>query len=491
MRPRPAKSRSRTPGARPRRGAGAAALFLAAMAVAASAGCIARRPVAADEMAQYWYLTENHQPQARLEPLRVGQRLLPAKWTFREDKSLIWSTVSIVRATDKLRAGSTEPVQMSFSPAHAGRAADLIANARTVLSDIREIARPGAQPAPGQWADMMAGALVLVEKAVRTAAPEPDRRDGGDPEPLGMPAEPILRVLLAYLNDQSSGQLFEGLDQADLDQLRQVLTQVTLRAGFTAVGKQQPAGLRAQVAQALLEARRPEDARPEVRGLLLERLKTAPPAPAAARLTGTVRTVIHWAPTMLKVAESFVRQWDKMDSLALEFGRLDGQLVATLTARVKPDAEVRVTNLFFMQPAFVLRGSVQMVVQPAEASTDETVILFEPVEGGATEVRFEGLGWGLVRLFAFPIADAAVREVRVARAEQLGQEMLSVNLLMEARGDTKDPRRLLSFRDVRHDRLVRSAFAVETRTEREELSFSYVTPGGRYTYQQVRTLTER
>ena len=490
MRPRPARSRSRTPGARPRRAA-AAALLLAAMAVAASAGCIARRPVAADEMAQYWYLTENHQPQARLEPLRVGQRLLPARWTFREDKSLIWSTVSIVRATDKLRAGSTEPVQMSFSPAHAGMAADLIANARTALSGIREIARPGAQPTPGQWADIMADALVLVEKAVRTAAPEPDRRDGGDPEPLGMSAEPLLRMLLAYLNDQSSGQLLEGLDQADLDQLRQVLTQVTLRAGFTAVGKQQPAGLRTKVVQALVEARQPEDARPEVRGLLLERLKTAPPAPAAARLTGTVRTVIHWAPTMLKVAESFVRQWDKMDSLAVEFGRLDGQLAVTLTARVKPNAEVRVTNLFFMQPAFVLRGGVQMVVQPAEASTDETVILFEPVEGGAAEVRFEGCGWALVRLFAFPIADAALREVRVARAEQLGQEMLSVNLLMEARGDTKDPRRLLAFRDVRQDRLVRSAFAVETRTERKELSFSYVTPGGRYTYQQARTLTER
>ena len=66
-----------------------------------------------------------------------------------------------------------------------------------------------------------------------------------------------------------------------------------------------------------------------------------------------------------------------------------------------------------------------------------------------------------------------------------------MNLLMEARGDTKDPRRLLAFRDVRQDRLVRSAFAVETRTERKELSFSYVTPGGRYTYQQARTLTER
>jgi hypothetical protein len=476
--------------ARTRRAA-AAALLLAAMAVAASAGCIARRPVAADEMAQYWYLTENHQPQARLEPLRVGHRLLPARWTFREDKSLIWSTVSIVRAADKLRAGSTEPVAMSFSPAHAGMAADLIANARTALSGIREIARPDAQPTPGQWADIMADALVLIEKAVRTAAPESDRRDGGNQEPLGMSAEPMLRMLLAYLNDQSGGQLLEELDQADLDQLRQVLAQVTLRAGFTAVGKQQPAGLRAQVVQALAEARRPEDARPEVRGLLLERLKTAPPAPAAGKLTGTVRTVIHWAPTLLKVAESFVRQWDKMESLAVEFGRLDGQRVAALTARVKPDAEVRVTNLFFMQPAFVLRGGVQMVIQPAEASTDETVILFEPVEGGAAEVRFEGLGWGLVRLFAFPIADAALREVRVARAEQLGQEMLSVNLLMEARSDTKDPRRLLAFRDVRQDRLVRSAFAVETRTERKELSFSYVTPGGRYTYQRARTLTER
>jgi hypothetical protein len=483
---------SASPGALACRLAAGPALFAALAVLALSAGCIARQPVAPDELDRCWYLTENALPKVRVEPLMVGGRALPGKWTFRQEKSLIWSTVSIVRAVDRLRAGQSEPVQMSISPTHARMVADLLADARTALADVRAVTHPDAKPTPDRWADTVAAGLVLVEKIIRAASLEEGHTASGDQEPLGISAEPILRMLLAYLNNQSDGQLLEGLGPGELAQLREVLTQLVLRVGFTAVGKRQPEDLRPQIVEALRDAARPDDARLAVCNVLLARVKAAPPAPAHNRLADSIRTAVHWAPTMLQVLETFVRQWDQMEAITVEFGQLDGKLAVALTLSVKPGAEVRVADLFIMQPAIVLRGSTQVIVQPSVESTRETVVLFEPAgEGGAAEVRFEGLGWGLVRLLALPIADAALREVRVATtAGQLDQHMTAVSLFMEARGDARDPRRLLSFRDVREEHLVRSAFAVERRPVRTDLRFSYVTPAGRYTYQRTQALTE-
>jgi hypothetical protein len=128
------------------------------------------------------------------------------------------------------------------------------------------------------------------------------------------------------------------------------------------------------------------------------------------------------------------------------------------------------------------------VVLPNVAGTDETAVLFEPVAGGATEVRFEGIGYGLVRLLALPLANAAIREVRVGTSSaEHRPALISVALVMEATGDRDDPRRLMLYQDVRNVKLVREPFSVRTVAERTEQTFHYITPDRRYTYRRLKT----
>jgi hypothetical protein len=192
------------------------------------------------------------------------------------------------------------------------------------------------------------------------------------------------------------------------------------------------------------------------------------------------------------VLESFARQWPKMDALEIEFRRWQGQpLVATkLTASGR--REVRIAGMFFMQPVLVLRGSSRMVVLPKVPGTGETAVLFEPVDGGATEVRFAGLGYALASLVAVPLASGPLREVRVAAGgPDGGPQMVNVAMLMEAGGRRGDPRRLIVFQDVRRVRRSREAFEVRSETLHEEQTFHYLTPDRRYTYHRRKGPDER
>jgi hypothetical protein len=189
-----------------------------------------------------------------------------------------------------------------------------------------------------------------------------------------------------------------------------------------------------------------------------------------------------------------VLQWDRMESLAVEFRRAGDEPLIQLTLNVAPGREVRIADAFFMQPALVFRGSSRILIAPEPGGGDELAVLFEPgkdpagqADAGATEVRFEGLGWGLVRALALPLASAALREIRVSAARQEEGGLVSVVLLMEATGDRKDPRRLLAFQDVREKRFVREPFEVRSETGRLRQVFNYVTPDGRYTYRRVKT----
>jgi len=132
------------------------------------------------------------------------------------------------------------------------------------------------------------------------------------------------------------------------------------------------------------------------------------------------------------------------------------------------------------------------MVLPEAPRTGETVVCFEPVEkGGAAEMRFEGLGYVLVRLLAMPLADGALREIRIfAHSPAQGRQLVNVAVLTEARG-AKDPRRLMVFQDARTVRLVRTAFGVHRVTDDKEQVFNYLTPNRRYFYRRVTPPSQR
>jgi hypothetical protein len=130
-----------------------------------------------------------------------------------------------------------------------------------------------------------------------------------------------------------------------------------------------------------------------------------------------------------------------------------------------------------------------MSVIPNMQPADETVVLFEPLEGGAVEIRFEGFLWGMVKVFGFPLADSALREIRVAHSSpHEGWSVTNVAMFTQAVGKPRDPRRLLVFQDARLKEVRREALAVESVTVREEQDFSYFTPDRQYYYRRLKEL---
>lgn len=460
----------------------------AAMALALGCvGCISSYKLDEGDFDRYASL---HQDTGDLGPSyrpSVSGRKLPGKWTLRRQPARIPSTNELARAADRLKAGAEE-IELAVSPADAAALAHILAETRLALEDLAEISDLDRTVDRKRWADGLAAALVRIEAVSRLATlegAEDQARKGG--EPLGMTAPAVLKMVAVYLNERTAGRLLADLGPQDIDPLRSVLAQMALRLGFAAAGRQQPEDLREMVVTEMQGADRPDDLLEPVAKMLLEHVSRAPPDTAGG-LAGTLRGVLSYAPKVLKALESFVRQWDRMEAIELEFHRKDDQVTVAATVRVRPNEEVRLDDMVMFQPAIVFRGASRIVVQPKLPGTGETLVAFEPVGDGAVELRFEGLAYGLARLLAMPLASGALREIRVfARTREEGDQVINVTLLMEATGEKGDPRRLLHFQDVRHKRLVRGPFEVRSIVEGTEQVFNYLTPEKRYTFRRIKS----
>jgi len=459
-----------------------------------AAGCMTRHPLAEGELDQYWSLHPVRWQESSPVAFQIEGRAIPTHWLIRQDPSFLRSTISLVRAADRLKAGTNE-VALALSPEHAAMAAKMLADARRTIVDFREAMESDSHPSMERWASATAGAIADAERIVRlSTAEDPDRPAKEGEEPAGLSAEPLLNLAMAYLNERAGGLLLAGMNPQDVGRLREALAQMVLRLAFAAAGKENPPDLLATVALAMREADDPDGLRKALPETLLARLREAPPAPPSLGLASVSHRVFAWAPRMLRVLEMVVLQWDRMESLDVQFRRAGDKPFVQLSLNVSPGREVRIADQFIMQPALVFRGSSRILIAPKPGGGDELAVLFEPgkdpagqAADGATEVRFEGFGWAMVRALALPLASAALREIRVSAGTQEDQGLLSVLLLMEATGDKTDPRRLIAFQDVREKRLVREPFEVRSETGRLRQVFNYVTPQGRYTYCRVKT----
>lgn len=456
--------------------------------IAAASGCIPSQALTEGEIDRHWYLQADAWGRAKPQTLKLAGKPLPSRWVFRQEPSLVWSTVSIVRAIDKLKAGSEE-FNVAVSPAHASMLSSVLSDLRSTLEDLREIADPDTPKNPERWASAVAEVLVLTERISRIAAAEDDRADEkrlGDP--LGWSAGPMIQMLTAYLNERSEGNLLAGMEPDQVGRLREVLVQLVLRVSFAAAGKQDPPALRETIIRTMREAKRPETLEKTLAKTLLKEAEQAPPAKSASQLKKLLSGTFAVAPRMLELLEMFIGQWDRVDSMLIEFRRgYKNQPIVSVTLNVKPGRRLRLANLSFMQPAIVFRGGTRITVQAKETHTTETVVLFEPLEGGRAEIRFEGILYGLVRLLALPLDDAALREIRFLSASGPAGRLTSVTVLMDALSDKKDSRRIMMFQDVRTTRISRTAFDIRKLTQRTEQIFNYITPSRRYTYRRTKT----
>ena len=466
-------------------------LLLTALPLGA-AGCIPNQPIEEGMLDRTWLLTDvapdpvdPNEPPAPA-PAPAGLRV-PTRWVIRQHDSLIWSTVSIVRAMDKLKAGADE-IEFSVSPGHAKALVGVLAEARAAMADLKDMLDTSHRTDKNRWADALAAALIKVESVSRLVTMEPDGAGAtSKAEPMGMAAEPMLGMIAMYLNERAEGSLLSDLSPAELGRLRDVLAEMVVKLGFEVAGKAPTEGLRQQVADMLRHAEKPPDARGPLTELLARRLSEAAPARTGSDKREIVRTVLTWAPKGLQLLEMFLNEWDRMESITVERIRRGGESGVAITVTALPDKPVRVADVTVLVPTIVFRGATRITVVTDRTGAKETVVAFEPVGEGAVELRFEGIVYGLTKLLAMPLADGPLREIRVAsRAHGDGERLVHVAVLTEATADKTDPRRMIVVQDSRTKKLVRGLFAIERTTEASRTVVNYLTPTRRYTYQRVK-----
>lgn len=468
---------------------------------ASTAGCFQSEPLSQGDLAQYWYLQEDLWPQAKAGPFSLGPWKLPGKWTLRQDPSLIWSTVSIVRELDKMARAPEPPdeLDMRISPTHARMVNLLLDDARRAVEDLRAMAVADSPVSAKLWSSRVAEVLVTAESVVRRVDEEArtgERERRGSP--LDWSAGPLLEFVSAYLDSRTGGLLLEDLGKEEVGRLRVVLAQIVLRLSFAIRRTHDPPGLRAAIVRRMDQAESPACLAGVLRRDLEAALADAPPADTGTALAALLTDVLDAAPLVIETLQSFLRQWDRMESLTLERRTLGGGAttqsvapeksspdepwIAAVTFRVRKGKEIRLARLFRMQPTILIRGGCRVVVQPKQKGRNEDAILFEPLDGGGAEIRFEGIGYGVVRLLGLPLDDGRLREIRwtTPRAPG-GPRRTSVALVMEARG-AEDPRRIIAYQDVRQRRRRGRPFALGAETVYKEQTFSYITPRRRYVY---------
>lgn len=460
---------------------------LVATGAVAVVGCIASQQLDPGDLGRWAAL---HQDVSAIGPCQapvVGGRRLPKRWTFRQNPSVMRSAISIVQAKQRLEE-EAEEIEVVISPDHATDLANLLARGRSAMEAMREVCGSDKPVDRRRWAGGMAKALAGLELVVRATSVDAPAGPADRDVPLGMSAGPILDLVVQYLNQRAGGVLLADLPPEDLHQLRAVVVESMLRVGMGAAQRKPPKGLRESLLGVMEQAEDAEALQRRLEPILVDALEQAGPSSGDGGVGGSVRTVLAYAPKLLQVFEMLARQWDRAEYAAFEFHTCKGQPVVVAVLAVQPGKEIRLEDMVMFQPVLAFRGTSRMVVEPKLPSTGETVLAFESEgEGGGVEMRFEGIGWGLAKLFALPLDDGYLREVRVFVGEPgEADRIINVALLMEATNAKADPRRLLHFQDVRRARIERGPFEIRTVADRSEMVFNYLTPEKRYTFTRVK-----
>ncbi len=460
---------------------------LAVALLLAFTGCIPSESLPPGAMDRQWLLDVDPTLEAPFYEAGEPGAEIPSRWVIRRNDSVIWSTVSIVRAVDRIEEGAQE-VELAISPTHMEALGDVLVEVRDVLETLRNIAESGTGDDPALWANTLADVLLQVEGVARMISPDAPPQPGASEALAG---GPLLDMLATYLDRRTGGGLADDLEAGDVQRVRMVFTQIVLKLGFAAAGKQPPPGLRSALIDRLEDAPDLSAMREDVSTLLQQAIQEARPAGPDATLRNVIQTTLDWAPRAVRALESFVEQWDRMDFIEVEVRSVNNEPMITATLAVAPGQEVRMADIVLFQPTLAFRGTTRVVVLSDAVKTADQAILFEPASpDGGVLLRFEGIPYLLARLFAFPLADGALREIRLTRGGGYrGTRLLHVEVLMRKTtgSATSDPRRMIVYQDVQEVQPVRTAFGVTTRSLRTERTFHYLTPDRRYTYHKVET----
>lgn len=459
-------------------------LCLGLVIAACGVGCIPSQSLEPGELDEHWKLSPELSAGAEQKTIALEETVLPSHWTIRYEPSVLRSTISIVHGMDAIDEG-TKTVNLAVSPNYTEAIGDVLVEMRAVVESMADLVEENREGEDlDRWAEDISRQLVRIERISRMTSQDPSEASGAGEEPFGLAAEPFLQMLVTYLNEHSGGELMRDMGPEEMQQLRKALAYTALRFGFAMSGRQMPDGLQEEVVETMQSSQTPEVLEKRLQEHLRKAVNSAPPS--SGSLDNTLYVALKSAPKLLEMLESFMRQWDKMDSIELELLERDGRTMAAVTIAVQPDREVRLGDVMILQPTLAFRGSTRIVVIPELPVTGETSVLFEPVtDDAAAELRFDDPLYFFVRLLAIPLDDASLREVRLYRhSTSQGWNMLHVAVYMEATGGGDDPRRMIVVQDSQNKTRILEPFSVQTLTRRRTTAVNYMTPSRRYTFQR-------
>ena len=157
-----------------------------------------------------------------------------------------------------------------------------------------ELAEQADRPDNDLWAQAIAGALVRVEHITRLTSIEGDA--GGDEEPLGISAGPMMQMLATYLNERSGGALLGDLDAKQIHQVSAVMSQIVLRLGFDLAARQLPGDLRNSATEMMQQADRMDVLESSLTDLISAEVAAAAPALQEGKFRKTFRIASAVAP---------------------------------------------------------------------------------------------------------------------------------------------------------------------------------------------------
>jgi hypothetical protein len=303
-----------------------------------------------------------------------------------------------------------------------------------------------------RWADATAELVGQVNAVVNSVNPDPAHRSAMDIDATaGWVVVPLLEIFASTLSGEADVPLSQH--QEVLERAGERISGVLLTIAFRLVGKPIDDEMIRRVSE-IQRGQPPKDAARLTRDLLLEYRRALPDRypPLNETASDAAGDARHFADGMRYMAE-LSSQWPNVNHLAFEVRRLEGHKVFAAEFSVRPGKSVWLRDLDFFAPKIEFTGAGRLIVQrnvgePIPGQETDISVLFENVGDGGMVLHFDGIVYGLVRLFAFPLTDARLREVRYRSYRNTGdggdngKKTRLIEVFLEAtKGD--DRRRLI------------------------------------------------
>ncbi|RPI64090.1 MAG: hypothetical protein EHM48_01435 [Planctomycetaceae bacterium] len=433
------------------------------------AGCAKQMPSTPTEMDRYWYLQPSQWEESKPPQMQAGGTKFPTRFVLRHPSS----------------PAATQAVCELSIPLSDGRAKELSATmnqAAKAVRRLRDMERSHTRATSVHWAKMTADVLAAAEDMLRMSQAKVNQSPAT--QPAGCKPSAVRRGA-EYAGRHFNGVIPNNMSPEDVNRLRKIAAIIVVDVSFASVGYQPPPELPDQVAAIMADAGGSSDMPARLEAALSHALATAHPTPSRdQQIRGLVDTALGGMAMLFTVLGDFLSQWDAVDSLAMELRLAESQPIIAITVDVKPGRELKLAELSVFQPTVTFRGKSRLLFQPGAASPTDVALLFESL-GGDVHVGFDGIIYGLAKLFVMPLESGTLQELRIsAMSDGMGQVTTDVAILMHADGDKQDARRILAVRYQHQTRLERGEFQIDIKDTQKNVRIIYVTPKRIYTMQR-------